>query len=211
MISRDRLMNPMKRDSRGRSFSHQHFLNGITSSNLSTDATYFLNITKLGNGVKITFVIDSSINASIQYDAANSKISFIQESSIRDIIFREDFIHIVQHNEYYGDDMIQENKVNIEFEAKIFWDIASTFQYESDKFYVDGSDAYMDCLKDYQDGFGDAYQAFGNAILKDGYFGAEHYDLYRNALSKWKSKHKEYQGTYNEDFLPEMLEDVFKK
>lgn len=26
-------------------FSHQHFLSGTTSSNLSTDATYFLNIT----------------------------------------------------------------------------------------------------------------------------------------------------------------------
>lgn len=39
-------MNHMKRESRGRSFSHQHSQSGTTSSNLSIDATYFLNITK---------------------------------------------------------------------------------------------------------------------------------------------------------------------
>ena len=45
MKSKGRLMNHTKEDLPGRSFIHPFYLSGTTSSNLTTDATYFLHIT----------------------------------------------------------------------------------------------------------------------------------------------------------------------
>lgn len=46
MKSKGRLMSHTKEDLLGRSFNHPFYLSGTTSSNLTTDATYFLLITK---------------------------------------------------------------------------------------------------------------------------------------------------------------------
>lgn len=169
-------------------------------------------LNKLSGNVSITFVIDSSIKASATYDPETTTITIVRTESIVDSTIREEIAHVGQQYLYYGlSGMTSKSNINVEVEAKMFWDIARSL---NDKiFYYQESSLYLSCADDYKNVFRDVLESFINEILRDGCFTKDHLDKYHEVAGSWvpKSYDGEYDGTYDNSSTPQLLLDILKK
>jgi len=156
--------------------------------------------------IKLPFKMDPTIPALAQYDVQEKTVIFRSINEIILVNLAEELIHAVQDFGFYGSTVMVANKKNMEFEAKVFRDLAEWFHAEDcpncSPYGVIGysgsagqSISFMDDYKDFID----------NIILHR-QFTAIDEAVYQSLGSQLVGG-----GTYNNNLAPKVLKSFFGK
>ncbi len=172
---------------------------------LSKSPFYAQLIEDLSIDVEIKFNIDPLIKGNAQYKT-DGTISFANSDCIIDTTLREELIHAIQHEHFYGSDMLNSlYNFNVELEAHLFIDIANALEYK--EFYYQGS--HTRTAFGGSSEFFEAITSLMNSIIYEERFSSQQKDLYDEVARTWEPK--SYFGKYVESFTPGTLYHYFNK
>lgn len=157
------------------------------------------------NKVKIKFGIDEETceenEAQAFYSPDSCGIYFKGLAYIDVYTLLEEMIHAVQHQCYYGDNMLQAHK-DCEFEAKVLQDLVNLLTYP-DLGYVDN----IPGMSDANPAFVSAYKEWIGEIYRIGFFPFPEVVNFRDMSSLWNG----YSGVNIPTFIPELIKHFLVK
>ena len=161
---------------------------------------------------RIMFKMDPNQNANATYNAVTKTVTFKSSNNITLTNLMEEFIHAVQDVGFYGSNTMDAAKRNVEFEAKVFRDLAEGFHV---------SDAAPGCnFSGYvlaggigqSTNFETQYLAFINNILQNRVFSMSDVIAFQNLCSQYICL-DQYGNpvSYLNNFVPQVLRNFFGK
>ena len=118
----------------------------------------------------------------------------------------EELVHAVQDYGFYGATAMINAKRNVEFEAKVFHDIAEAF-HDADCPYGCSATGYaLIGTAGQSTNFMNQYQDFINHIIQNRVFSASDIATFQNLCNQWNST-----DVYQSNFTPQVLRHFFGK
>ena len=126
----------------------------------------------------------------------NGQILFQDNNCIRTYYIREEMIHAIQDLKFYGRNHMNACRKNVEFEAKVFQDLATELK---------GEGGWKIGSANQSDEFIDEYNKWIETFINN-----RNINLFIKRFHEFCSSWTGYAGNYQESFVPEVLMSYFK-
>ena len=161
--------------------------------------------------IKILFKMDASISAQAAYNQATKEILFKYINAITLTNLAEELIHAVQDYGFYGNTMLNAKR-NVEFEAKVFRDLAERFHNADAPISCDLSAYNWAGLEGQSNNFESQYIPFINSILQNRVFSMSDVIAFQNLCNQYVCLDSNGKPvTYQSNFTPQVLRHFFGK